>query len=287
MILVLGSHDTTLIWNRVPGLSILTSRLSHSEQDHQPEQHQIIPNDLSQDPEVKMRIDEVQNGIYRIAGFSKERNISFNQFVLRDRRSMLIHTGPYWMYESVEQKVMEVLELSKLDYVALLHFESDEYGGMAFLESPNLKLVCSATSSRVNLKGWFNIAKPHIAVGEGESISLGEKKVRFLMTPHVHQWDSMMIFERSERALFPADLFLQQGDNGPVSVDESLVDGMIEKYRRMELFADERPVRMTLPKLERLKPKMIHSMHGSSLEEPVHGKFFEALRTHNFAYGTQ
>lgn len=200
---------------------------------------------------------------------------------------MLIHTGPYWMYEAVERRVKEVLELSRLDYVALLHFESDEYGGMPFLESPRAKLVCSTTSSRVNLKGWFNLAKPHIAVDEEQTISLGEKEVRFLMTPHVHQWDSMMIFEESERALFPADLFLQVGDNGPISVDGSLADGMIEKYRRMGLFADERPVRMVLPKLERLKLKMIHSMHGSSLDEPVHDRFFEALRTRHFSYGTE
>lgn len=261
-------------------------RLSYPEENPPEEPYQIFQNDICQDPEVSVRIDEVQNGIYRVAGFSKQRNISFNQFVLKDHKSMLIHTGPYWMYEAVECKVKEVLELSRLDYVALLHFESDEYGGMLFLESPNLKLVCSATSSRVNLKGWFNLAKPHVAVGEGETISLGKKKVRFLMTPHVHQWDSMMLFEDTERALFPADLFLQQGDNGPISIDESLVNGMIEKYRRMGLFADERPVRMVLPRLERLKPKMIHSMHGSSLDEPIHEKFFGALRTHHFAYGT-
>src|SRR5260370_41559776 len=98
------------------------------------------------------------------------------------------------MYEGVEQRLKEVRDLPRLDYVLLLHFESDEYGGMSFLESPKASLVCSETPSNVNLKGWFNLPKPHIPVGEGERILLGRKRLRFLMTPHVHHWDSMMSF---------------------------------------------------------------------------------------------
>ena len=184
----------------------------------------------------------------------------------------------------MKKRVREIIDLTQLDYVVLLHFESDEYGGMKFLESPNARLVCSKTSSTVNLRGWFNIPKPHIPVGEGDRISLGKKKLRFLMTPHVHHWDSMMAYEETEKALFPSDLFLQPGDRAPVTNDYSLIDGMIKKYKDIGLFAYERPVRDILPKLERLNPKMIHAMHGSSLDSSVHAKYFEALWNRDFAY---
>jgi flavorubredoxin len=51
------------------------------------------------------------------------------------------------MYKKIEEKVKEVIPLQKLTYVAFLHFESDEWGGMAFLESADAKLVCSDLSS--------------------------------------------------------------------------------------------------------------------------------------------
>jgi flavorubredoxin len=33
-------------------------------------------------------------------------------------------------------------------------------------------------------------------------IDLGKRKLRFLETPHVHHWDSMMLFEETTRSLF-------------------------------------------------------------------------------------
>ncbi len=41
---------------------------------------------------------------------------------------------------------------------------------------------------------------------------------------------------------------------------------MIFQYRNVGIFAHEKPVRDVLPKFERFHPKMIHAMHGSSLD---------------------
>jgi flavorubredoxin len=57
------------------------------------------------------------------------------------------------MYKEIEQKVKEVIPLDKLSYVAFLHFESDEWGGIEFLEAPKARLVCSDLSSKLNLAG--------------------------------------------------------------------------------------------------------------------------------------
>lgn len=234
--------------------------------------------------DAKTSMDEVQDGIYRISAFVPDYGITFNQFLLNDEKPALIHTGPVGMYGAVEQRVKEIIDLRKLQYVSFLHFESDEWGGMQFLQSPNARLVCSRASSVLNLHGWQGAPKDHLAVWEGDTLSLGRKKLRFLMTPHVHHWDSMMAFEETQGALFPSDLFLQQGNNPPVTNDPKLAEGMIEQYRMVGIFAHEKPVRDLLPRLGKLHPKMIHAMHGSSLDSSVHEAFFEALRQREFAY---
>jgi flavorubredoxin len=72
----------------------------------------------------------------RIAGFVEGYGITFNQFLIDDEQPTLIHTGPIGMYEKIEQKIKGVIPLEKLVYVAFLHFESDEWGGMEFLKCP-------------------------------------------------------------------------------------------------------------------------------------------------------
>lgn len=101
--------------------------------------------------DIDVQISEIGDGMYRIAGFDSTFGITFNQFLIDDRQPMLIHTGRVGMYKKIEERVKEVIPLQKLTYVAFLHFESDEWGGMEFLDSADAKLVCSDLSSKLNL----------------------------------------------------------------------------------------------------------------------------------------
>jgi flavorubredoxin len=232
------------------------------------------------------RIDEIVDGIYRISttinldGF----DFSFDQFLIDDERPALIHTGMYAMYEEVRKAVGEVLDPGKLEYVILLHFESDECGGMdRFLEgAPDSALACSAASVDLNLSGW-NYRGRVEGHRDGEVLDLGEHKLRFLETPHVHHWDSMMLFEEKTKSVFPSDLFIQPGDQPPV-VTENLGSMMCGFYREMGIFAHEQPVRDVVERIAGLDPDWIHGMHGGSLPREAIPDFLRALREEPFAY---
>jgi flavorubredoxin len=140
----------------------------------------------SHSSEVEVSISEVIDGIYRIAGFVETYGITFNQFIIQDENPILIHMGPIGMYRRIEEKVREVINLEKLAYVAFLHFESVEWGGMEFLKSPRVKLVCSDLSSKLNLTGWYNLPTDHISFWDNEVLKTGKRTFRFIMTPHVH-----------------------------------------------------------------------------------------------------
>jgi flavorubredoxin len=232
------------------------------------------------------RIDEITDGIYRLSttvdddGFE----FQFNQFLIDDDRPALIHTGMYGMYEGVRDAVAEVVDPGKLAYVVLLHFEADECGGMdRFLEgAPESALACSALSNDLNLSGW-NFDGRVEAHRDGDVIDLGRHKLRFLETPHVHHWDSMMLFDETTRSLFPSDLFIQAGDQPPV-VTENLGSEMCGLYREVGIFAHEEPVRRVVDRLEALDPDWVHGMHGGSLTREALPHFVRALREEPFAY---
>jgi flavorubredoxin len=103
------------------------------------------------------------------------------------------------------------------------------------------------------------------------------------MTPHVHHWDSMMIFEETTKSLFPSDLFIQPGDNQPVITDD-LSENMINLYRSAGIFASEEPVRQTTKRLVNMSPKMVYPMHGSCMDSSIFSKFTDAIMKNNFAY---
>ena len=232
--------------------------------------------------QAQTRIDEVVDGIYRIATWMDP--ITFNQFLIDDERPALIHTGMYGMYDAVREAVGQVLDPARLEYVALLHFESDECGGMdRFLAgAPQSTLACSALSVDLNLSGWNYSGKVQ-GFTDGEVLDLGRHKLRFLETPHVHHWDSMMLFEETTASLFPSDLYLQPGDQPPVVTDDLGVE-MCEVYREVGIFAHEEPVRQVVDRIEQLRPKWMHAMHGGTIAGEAIPRYTRALRERPFAF---
>jgi flavorubredoxin len=77
--------------------------------------------------------------------------------------------------------------------------------------------------------GWYNVPVDHLSVWDNDILKTGKMQFKFIMTPHVHHWDSMMIFEENTKSLFTSDLFIQLGNNKPV-ISEDISESMINLY---------------------------------------------------------
>ncbi|HET8672244.1 MAG TPA: hypothetical protein VFL87_01305 [Thermoleophilaceae bacterium] len=233
---------------------------------------------------METRIDNITGGIYRISSWNPDYGITFNQFLIDDELPTLIHTGEYDQYEAIREAIREVLDPATLANIVLLHWEGDENGGMdRFMqEAPGSELIGSALSIGLNARG-FGTHERTRGFMDGETLDLGRHKLRFLETPHVHHWDSMMVVEESTRSLFPSDLYLQPGDQPPV-VRENLSEEMLEVYRGVGIFAHEKPVRDVADRIEGIAPEWIHAMHGGTIAGDSLHYFTKALRENEFAY---
>ena len=229
-------------------------------------------------------IDQVAQGIYRIAAFAPTSDMSFNQFLIEDQHPTLIHTGPYPLYEAVRQAVAQVLDPARLDYIIVPHFEADECGGMGrfVAEARQAVLICSLVGAAINLRKW-DYAGPIQGVQDGDVLELGSHRLRFLETPHVHHWDSLMVVDETTSSLFPADLFIQPSDQ-PAIVHENLSKQMCQWYRETGIFAAADPVLQVVKRLEKLNPQLIHPMHGGSLPHEVWPHYVDGLRSEPFAF---
>jgi flavorubredoxin len=235
---------------------------------------------------VETRIDHITGGIYRIATMHDAYGITFNQFLIDDERPTLIHTGEAPAYEQIRAAVRQVVDPGRLAHVVLLHFEGDECGGMTqFLdEAAEGEAVGSALSAGLNLSTFGFAWEGRVGgVRDGDTLDLGRHRLLFLETPHVHHWDSMMVFEETTRSLFPADLFLQPADQPPV-VSENLGSEMCERYREVGIFAHEEPVLDVVDRIEALAPEWVHAMHGGTLTGEALPGYVRALREQPFGF---
>lgn len=230
------------------------------------------------------RIDEVASGIFRISEFGPDYGISFNQFLIVDDRPALIHTGTVPMYERVRAAVAQLIDPARLAYIVIPHFEADECGGMTrfIQQAPKAELLCSEMGAAINLSGW-EYCGPFRGMRDGSTVELGAHKLRFIETPHVHHWDSMMVMEETTGSLFPADLFIQPGEQPPI-ITQDLGKEMCALYRGAGIFGAEKPVFQCVDRIERFNPKLIHPMHGGSMSDQTLPRFIQAIRTEPFTY---
>jgi flavorubredoxin len=217
-------------------------------------------------------VHEIAAGIFRISvpvpPSAMPGGFTFNQFLLVDDEPLLFHTGPRRMFPLVRQAVAHVLgDVTKLKWVGFSHVEADECGALnEWLEAaPQATPVCSQVAAMVSVSDFA--IRPARALGDGEELSLGGKRVRWFNAPHLpHNWECGYLNESTTRTLLCGDLFTQGGADGP-PITESEVLGPSEDFRQAMpagSVAIERGSRAILERLAATEPKTLALMHGSS-----------------------
>jgi flavorubredoxin len=216
------------------------------------------------------RVDEIAERIYRIStpvsvipgGFT------FNQFLFDDETPLLFHTGLRRLFPLVREAVSHVLgDAARLRYVSFSHYEADECGSLNqwLALAPRSEPVCSATAAMVSVNDQAD--RPPRALADGEELSLGSRKVRWIDTPHLpHGWESGLLFEPGSRTLLCGDLFTAGGADLPPLSGSDLLGPALAMQAAVPYLVNGPHVRPLLEKLARTEPRVLGLMHGSSYE---------------------
>jgi len=217
------------------------------------------------------QITEIGPDIFKISTFIPEANIQFNQFLIRDEEPLLYHTGMRGLFHQIKDSISELIDPSTIRWIGFSHFEADECGALREWQriAPKATAICSLVSKMVNVDDVV-AQRPAKALEDGEILSTGKSRFRFLQTPHVpHAWDAGHLFEETSSTLFCSDLFHQNGDVEPVTDSE-----IVSRFKEMLLEYQQGPFANYLPftsktekileRLADLNPKTIASMHGST-----------------------
>ena len=221
-------------------------------------------------------ITEVANEIYRVNIEVPQSPVTFSFFVINDEQPALVETGFGRMFDESLEAVKRIIDPAKLRYIVVPHFEGDECGALnKFLSvAPHAEAVCSPIGATANLSD-FALREP-LPVEEGQVLDLGRHRLGFLITPYVHQCDSMLAYDETTRTVFTSDVFIQPGPR-PAVTDRDLTDEMLATYRMVGIFPSRAHLNSALDKIENVKPQVLACHHGSVIAGQV-PSYIRALR---------
>lgn len=213
-------------------------------------------------------VNEVSDGIYRIntpVMFENGNSFSFNQYLISDDEPLLFHTGPRKMFPLVREAVASVLPVERLRYIAFSHVEADECGSLNewLAVAPQSMPLCGTIAAMVSIEDFAD--RSPRALADGELITLGKHRVRWLDAPHMpHGWDCGYLTEELTRTFLCGDLFTQGGE-GLTPITESDILGPSEEFRqRMDYFSYSKNAHELIERLASTEPTTLACMHGSA-----------------------
>lgn len=198
------------------------------------------------------------------------KGVSYNSYVILDGKTALMDAVDASVADVFFENLTEALNGRPLDYVVVQHMEPDHSATLADLirRYPNVTVVCNAkTESMIHQFFREDLVFATQIVKEGDTLSLGNHTLQFMMAPMVHWPEVMMTYEQQDKILFSADAFGSFGAlDGAMFADEVdfKADYLSEARRYYANIVGKygMPVQAVLKKAATLDIQMICPLHG-------------------------
>jgi len=216
---------------------------------------------------METRVDEIAERIYRLSTFLPAvgpSGLTFNQFLVDAEQPLLFHCGQRALFPAVSRAAARVMDLRRLRWITFSHVEADECGALA--EWLDAAPSATVTHGAIGCAIWLNdqAPRPPRALGDGEVLDLGGRRVRRLDTPHVpHCWDAGLLYEETTGTLFTSDLFTHVGDP-PAVTDGDIMGPAVAAEKQFGYTGVTPATGATIRRLAGLAPRTLAVMHGSS-----------------------
>ncbi len=192
--------------------------------------------------------------------------VSYNSYVIMDEKIAIMDMVDRRESKQWFDNLAEVLGDKQPDYLIISHLEPDHSANLAeVLEKyPGIQIVSNDKLFGM-LPQFFDvdIAERKVVVKEGDTLSLGNHELHFVMAPMVHWPEVMVTYESTDKILFSADGF---GKFGALDVEE---DWACEARRYYFNIVGKygMPVQTLLKKAAALDIQIICPLHGPILSE--------------------
>ena len=200
---------------------------------------------------------------------------TYNSYVWKaGDKVVLFETAKEKFFDEYLDKLKEIIDVTKIDYLIVDHTEPDHAGSIGRLleYSPQMKIV--ATGCAIGfLKEIVNHDFTSIAVKDNQTIEIGGKTLRFLVVPNLHWPDTMYTYIEEEQLLVTCDSFgSHYGFHDVLASKVTDQEGYMRatKYYFDCIIGPFKPFMLkALDKVRQLDVSMICPGHGPVIDENI------------------
>ena len=192
--------------------------------------------------------------------------MAYNSYVIMDQKIAVMDTVDENFTDEWLSNLKEIFSNRKPDYLVVQHVEPDHSASIsAFMEKYPEAVIVSSAKSFTMIKNFYgtDYSDRQIAVGEKDTLELGEHVLTFMTAPMVHWPEVIVTYDNKDKVLFSADGF---GKFGALDADEDWACearryyiGIVGKYGMQ--------VQTLLKKASALDIETICPLHGPVLSE--------------------
>lgn len=211
---------------------------------------------------------------------------SYNSYILKGSEGIaLFETVKEKFFDEHLEKVRSIVNLEDINYVVVNHTEPDHAGSVEkILEyAPNATVVGSSLAIKY-LSEIINKPFKSKIVKDGDTLSLGNKTLKFYSVPQLHWPDTMYTYVIENETLITCDSFGAHYCDGRIlksSIEEDKEDDYVEAYNyyfRMIMGPFKPFMLKAMDKIKDLKLSYICPGHGLVLDSSNIEKFMDLYR---------
>jgi flavorubredoxin len=196
------------------------------------------------------------------------RGVSYNSYLIVDKKTALLDTVKKSTLPTFLERIKSVPGANgEIDYLVIHHLEPDHSGSVEFLRKifPQMCIIGNERTAQF-LEYMYGIRDGVQVVQDGEELELGERKLKFFLTPMVHWPETMMSYEPKDKILFSGDAFggfgTLDGDIFDDKVDITYFEDEILRYFSNIVGKYTGPVQKAIEKLKDVKVEIVAATHG-------------------------
>ena len=196
---------------------------------------------------------------------------SYNSYLVQGREKTVLLDTVDPVMESVLLQHLSELGVTTLDYIVAHHAEQDHSGSLpgVLRRYPQAKIVTSPKCKGM-LMDLLKIPETQfIEVQDGETLSLGDRTLKFIYTPWVHWPETMVTYLEEEKILFSCDFFGSHLATTDLFVtDEGRVHEAAKRYYAEIMMPFHSIIEKNLQKLQGYPIEIIAPSHGPLYDKP-------------------
>lgn len=194
---------------------------------------------------------------------------SYNAYLIKgSEKTVLLDTVDPLKTEIL---MYQLKDIDKIDYIVSHHAEQDHSGSipMVLNKYPDAKIICTQKCKEMLIDHLALNPEVFITVNDGEELSLGDKKLRFVHTPWVHWPETMSTYLYEDKILFSCDFFGSHLASTDLYVtDNGIVYEAAKRYYSEIMMPFRRIIQKNLQKVDELDIELIAPSHGPIYDDP-------------------